>query len=402
MKLQNSLIISFLSTNIAMGADTTLSYERLIRLNTPSKTASATHWFGVNLNIDDKNKQWEQELDVDLRYYHNDSQNSINYSLSKANISYRNKEVKWTFGRQLLDLNPSEKFWQLGTINGRQGMKLLSDKREGLIGLRYESRPKAGFKYSAFLSYLYLPGMNPSVDIKDGKMTSTSEWRKLPPSQTLINNQVVDIHYDIEMPDISKIVLRKTLGATLEYNWGSGKVFSYAFYKPENQIRANAEAYYDLSTEEVRVTARPIVNHHAAIGASVHQKVGSLRLITGVDVIDPNARLGKDFDLLQEKKSTFDSEYFKIEPHYDRESYYHAQAILDRFYYSFSFNYIQLLSSNERNSDDLYSETVKFKRALGGQFNISITDSWSMMFDLKYDLDRLDNIAKGETKYQIN
>ena len=60
------------------------------------------------------------------------------------------------------------------------------------------------------------------------------------------------------------------------------------------------------------------------------------------------------------------------------------------------------MSSNERNSDDLYSETVKFKRALGGQFNISITDSWSMMFDLKYDLDRLDNIAKGETKYQIN
>ena len=39
--------------------------------------------------------------------------------------------MTWTIGRQILDLNPSEKYWQLGTINGRQGMKLLAEKQEG-------------------------------------------------------------------------------------------------------------------------------------------------------------------------------------------------------------------------------------------------------------------------------
>ena len=204
------------------------------------------------------------------------------------------------------------------------------------------------------------------------------------------------------MPDISKIIFRKTLGATAEYSWGSGKVFGYAFYKPENNVRANAEAYYDLNSEKVIVTAKPIVNHHMALGASVHQKVGQIRLISGIDVIDPNAKLGKDFDLSQENQNNFNSEYFKIEPHYDRESYFHAQAIFDRFYYTFSLNYIQLISSNVRNADDFFSDTVKFKRAVGGQVNISFTDSWSLMLDLKYDLARKDNIAKGETLYQIN
>lgn len=384
----------------------TLSYERFIRLNTPSKQTSATNWFGLNLDLERFDTRWGGKIDTDIRFFNSENRDNLNYSLSEAYVSFKENNSSWTLGRKILDVNPSEKYWQLGTINGQQGFKLLSEKQEGLIGLHYQYKPKTGFRYSAFLSYVYLPKLNPGISIKNGEVTSTSEWRKLPPTRTRINGQIVDIYYELEQPSISDIVFQKAFGATLEYSWGSGKVSSYAFYKPENNIRSNAEAFYDLNSEKVMVTAKPIVNHHAALGMSVHQKVGNIRLISGIDVIDPNAKLGKDFEILnplelKEQNKNFDSEYFKIQPSYDRESYFHAQAVIDRFYYSFSFNYIQLVTDNIRKADDFFSDSVKFKRAVGGQVQLSVTDRWSMMFDLKYDLDRKDNIARGETLYKL-
>ena len=322
-------------------------------------------------------------------------------------VQHNEGDTRWTIGRKLMDWTHHERYWQLGYMNAQQGFKLLGEKQEGLFGVHYDYRPSKGFRFSGIFSFFYLPAMNPELDVRDGKMVSTSEWKKLPPTKTRIQGLVVPIQYDLQRPAISDVVFQKTLGANVEYSWGSGMAQAYAIYKPENNIRANAEAFYDLSEQVVKVKANPVVNHHAMYGTSVHQKAGDVLLSTGMDVIDPNARLGKDFDIidpvkLKQSNRTFESDFFKIEPSYDREAYFFGRAYIDRLFYNLSFNYIQLLSDNVRSADDFFSDTVKFKRAVGTQVNYWLSDSFSTMLDLKYDLDRGDNIFRGEMAYRFN
>ena len=60
---------------------------------------------------------------------------------------------------------------------------------------------------------------------------------------------------------------------------------------------------------------------------------------------------------------------------------------------------IHNLTDNERGNDDFFSDTVKWKSALGGQFTYKFFDSLDFLFDIKYDLDRGDNILRMEGFY---
>ncbi|MCO4794745.1 MAG: hypothetical protein KC493_13585 [Bacteriovoracaceae bacterium] len=393
--------------SLCLSADGYLSYERFIRLNNPNNKTDATNWFGLSVNTARTREKIDAHLDTDLRYFTSTQESNLNFSLSEAFVQYNENDTRWTVGRKVMDWTHHERYWQLGYMNGQQGFKLLGDKQEGLFGLHYEHKPKTGFRFSAMMSYFYLPTLNPEIDVREGKIVSSSEWKKLPPTKTRIQGLVVPIKYDVERPPVTDIVIQKSLGANVEYSWGTGKVQGYAIYKPENTIRSNAEAYYDLSEQAVKVKAKPVVNHHAMYGTSLHQKMGSVLVSTGMDVIDPNANLGKDFDIidpvkLEESNKKFESDFFKIEPSYDRESYFYARSFLDRGIYNLSFNYIQLLSNNVRKSDDFFSDTVKFKRAVGTQINYWFSDKFNTMLDLKYDIDRKDNILRGEMAYRFN
>jgi hypothetical protein len=391
----------------AFSADGYLSFEHFIRLNTPNNKTDATNWFGLSFDTDHTRKKLDAHLDTDFRYFTATEGNNLNFSMSEAYVQYNEADTRWTVGRKLMNWTHHERYWQLGYMNAQQGFKLLGEKQEGLFGVHYDYKPSKGLRFSGIISYFYLPALNPEVDVRNGKIVSTSEWKKLPPTKTRIQGLVVPIQYDVERPAIGDIVFQKTLGANVEYSWGSGMAQAYAIYKPENTIRANAEAYYDLSEQAVKVKANPVVNHHAMYGTSVHQKAGDVLLSSGMDVIDPNAKLGKDFDIidpikLEQSNRTFESDFFKIEPSYDREAYFFGRAYIDRLFYNVSFNYIQLLSNNVRSSDDFFSDTVKFKRAVGTQVNYWFSDRFSTMIDLKYDLDRGDNILRGEMAYRFN
>ena len=256
--------------------------------------------------------------------------------------------------------------------------------------------------------------MNPWVDIENGVVSSKSEWVRLPPSTTTVNDQERPIRYYLNDPEISDLILKKSLGARVGYDWklgdyNVGNISAYGLYKPENNLRVNAEAFYDLDKREVSVFANPIVNHHMLFGINASQRIENIAetwiVAGGVEFVDPNARLGKDFDSLdpiqlEENNRNFESDFFSVKPSYDREAYFQSSITRVDNLSSVSLNYFRLLS-DQIVGDDFYSNTNRWVNAIGVNSAINLSDKVALGFDIKYDFDRKDTVLLGQVGYQV-
>lgn len=401
------IVLSFSLTKNAYSRSS-LSYEKFYRVNTPSDTAQTEDWFGLSFNegYESKDKSIKAKFDIDFLYFPRGVA-PFNFSLGQAYIQTRTQVRTGIWGRKIVNWSPFEKYWSLGQLNGNQSFKLLSDKQEGLLGYHSKWKVTEEIALHLFVSYLHIPAMNPQVTIENGKALSNSEWMRKPPTQTVISdNAVKDIYYQINDPNISDIVINKSLGLNFIYKDFGFTFNNFAIYKPESKIRVNAEAVFDPAGDRVIVTANPIVNHHVVMGSNIQYKIESFRFGIGYQMSDPNAKLGSDFNVLdpvklQKEHRTYSSEYLKIEPNYEKESYLMARAKYSNLNLLCEINYIKLLSSNERGSDDFFSETVKWKSALGAKVRYRVTDEVIFGADYKFDIIRLDQILKLTSSFQV-
>ena len=396
-----SLLCFFIVTTPLRAHERTITYEKFNRLNKPIYRSNSGDI--INLGLESSAIDPARKFDFfgkgDVRLYFQDN-NSLNYSLQESYLHYNGFSYQVDIGRKILDWNQNEKYWSLNYLNANQAFTLLSNKEEGVTGALF-SKPLGPFEVDILLSYLFIPQINPAIEIKNGEVQSKSDWGRLPPKSTVINGLEVPIYYKISPYKVSNIIFQKSIGGNIKYKWSDGGISVFAIYKPENNLRANATAYYDnIILNKVVVEADPSVNHHAYYGTQIFQNFGELLARGGLSYVDPNARLGKDIPIYSSApRKTFTSDYFTINPRYDKEAYAHMSTTLDRKSYIFSLNYIHLLSKNIRGSDDFFSDTVKWKRAIGGNITFIFNDSFRFLFDLKYDFARYDNIVKSELIY---
>lgn len=380
-----------------------LSFEKFYRLNKPIYRSESGDWLEFSFETARPTKQLDTFIMGDARFYFQDN-NSLNYSVQEAYVVYKGDDFSATVGRKILDWNINEKYWSLGYLNANQSFTLLGTEEEGVTGVLL-NKTLGNFNFELLGSYLFIPQINPSIDFKNGNVHSRSEWVRLPPTKTVVSGLEVPIYYSITDYKISKIIFNKSLGGNIRYAWRNGGVSAFAVYKPENTLRINASAYYDnLGTGKVNVTADPTVNHHAYYGLQVFQSFGDIKARGGLSYIDPNAKLGKDFLIdISNARKTFRSEYFNINPRYDKEAYAHISLNFERSKsYKLTLNYIHLISHNIRGNDDFFSDTVKWKSTFGGGAQYFFNDSFDLAMDLKYDVIRKDNILKGEARYNYD
>lgn len=381
-----------------------LSYETFQRLSTPQNQDGASNWFTLNFVTEKAKRRFDTFLDLSVRFYH--GKEKYIASLPEGYLSFTNDNEQVILGRRILDWNASERFWALGQLNGLQGFTLLGQEQEGVSGLHYDYK-SSNFKVSLLASYFFVPQMNPSLDIKDGKISSNTDWVKLPPKRTLVNNQIVPIYYDIKKPEVSEVVLQKTLGTNVAYLWKGGSLSAFGVYKPENNLRMNAEAFYDQKLDQVTVKADPFVSHHVMYGMQGSQEIAKNTTVqTGVQVNDPTVRLGSSLDFLKdkgatEKRNNFESKYFSIKPKYEKESYAYLSTVIDQPFFDISLNAIELLTDNQKSSDDLYSDTVKWHRAVGLGLGYDITESFRMNVAAQYDIQMMDSLFRNEYSYHF-
>lgn len=383
----------------------TMNYEKFYRLNTPLYRSDSGDLINFSIESTPINKKAEFDYfySGDLRLYFQDN-NALNYSLQEAYVHLVGDDFKLSIGRKILDWNPNEKYWSLGYLNANQAFTLLSTEEEGVTGIVF-NKEIGPFEFDVLLSYIFIPQINPAVEFKNGEIVSRSDWVRLPPKRTIVQNVYVPIYYNNPTYNLSKIVFNKSLGGDVRYKWRNGGFSAFAVYKPENQLRINASASYDQSLGsptygKVVVDAEPTVNHHAYYGMQLYQEFGDVKTRGGLSYVDPNARLGRDFPVdITNARKTYSSQYFTINPSYEKEAYSHFSVYMDRKFYLLSLNYIHLLTRNLRKSDDFFSDTVKWQRAFGASATYYFFDSLSLMVDLKYDIARFDNVLKSELKY---
>jgi hypothetical protein len=401
MYILRPLLLLILIVGTAMAQDGSVTYEKFYRLNKPLYRSDSGDLLNLSFETKklDPNKTFDYFTMLDTRLYFQDN-NAVNYSLQEAYLYYRGNSYQLSIGRKILNWNTNEKYWSLGYLNANQGFTLLSSEEEGVTGVNL-TKEIGPFEFDVLFSYLFIPQLNPSIKIKNGEVISQSDWVRLPPKKTVVSGTEVGINYKITDYKVSDILLQKSLGGNIRYNWNKGGVAAFAIYKPENSVRANASASYDnLVTQKVIVEADPAVNHHAYYGVQTFQAFGDLKVRGGLSYVDPNAHLGPDLPIFKnEARKTFTSDFFTIHPRYEKEAYAHISGNLDRGNYLLSLNYIHLLSKNTRASDDFFSDAVKWKRAVGGSATYIFNDSFKVLVDLKYDLERFDNIIKSVITY---
>ena len=209
-------------------AQSFLNYQKLQRLNDSKKTSSKSQ-DRLKFHMD-KNYYFQTssfEIDTSMEFYLDS--HSINYSLGEGYYFFSYYDHNFSIGRKILEWNPNEKFWGDTHLNSKRNFTLLDQKREGLVGLHHSSQV-GNFAYDIFFSYLHIPTMNPRIKIKDGKVSSRSDWVVLPPSKTSIINDVeVPIRY-YSNENIADTIFKKSLGVRGTYHWKMMGQESYPGY----------------------------------------------------------------------------------------------------------------------------------------------------------------------------
>ncbi|MFG1481892.1 hypothetical protein ABMA79_02275 [Halobacteriovorax sp. HFRX-2_2] len=398
------LCVSLSGLAVYAQLDGSVSYEKFQRLNDPAKKSEYDDWAQIEGNYE--TRAWNGKVygEFAARAYVT-KEPAFNFSMPEAYIEFKDEDNRISVGRQLLRWNENEDYWLLSTLNPNQGFYLLSEKKEGLVGIQYDHKFNKNLNFSVFFSYFFVPGMNPGLEIENGSVSSKSEWVRLPPKYTVLEGNVLPLYYTIDMPNIyNDVVKNKSLGFRLSgtNEEKSSELSAFFIYKPQNSLQMNADARFDQDRDVIAVDASPVVNHHLYYGIQYKQQLGDVQMVAGVDMSDPTATFGNDFkvvDFSREENKKFESEYFNIEPNYERESYASLSFNVNQGYYMFSLNYINLLTNNERGSDDFFSDTAKWSNALGMRGRYYFNDFINVMGDLKYDFDRDDIILKAEATY---
>jgi hypothetical protein len=112
---------------------------------------------------------------------------------------------RMSFGRKILPWSGVDSLWGLGKFNNRKNFDYFDPGQEGLVGIEYENRSSNGFFWKAFGSPVYVPEMNPSLDINKSKKTITSRnpWANPPAASTQISDggPFVPVNYIVEYPE---------------------------------------------------------------------------------------------------------------------------------------------------------------------------------------------------------
>lgn len=396
------LILGAYSSNLWSLEDSNSFFqlEKVNYENQQRQELNNTDAFGLELDKTYKGDDWEAKIDLKGRFLVNNSQPA--YSLQEFYIQKDWENSQLSVGRKLLDWNENETFWLLGHMNGVSSINFLEPDREGLFGINY-SHKIGNFKLEGFLSYFYIPNLNPSLDIVDGKVANYGTWGRTPPKFTAISGQRTEINYDVNRPDVEDIIFKKSLGGRLTYEGDFVNASFYGLYKPETNLRMNAEAYAELDAT-ITAVANPLVNHHGIYGASLGFGGDRVSWTTNIQVVDPNVNLAGDFEVvdpfkLRQDNREFTSEFFSVRPNYQKQAYLTSEILINSFDQQIGLHGIYLLEGRDGLGDDFLSDAPKWHAALGGSLKLRYSYKWFASASYQYDLQRSDQILQFASSY---
>jgi len=333
------------------------------------------------------------ERKVTFLAQHNDA-GATQFSLQEAFVRNHFGRSEVTVGRHEIAWSPVDTHWGFGFVNNRVNFDFYDVGQEGLTGISFKRDYRNGVKLHMFGSIVYLPELNPALDIDNdqGTITSGSAWAKPPARTTRMNNEDIPIKYKVEMPPLSEIVLRPSAGASLSYQTEHFKYEVFYLKKPENRITIGAEVLYVNQDEAVFVNAKPQVYYHNVLGANVVYTNGKTQIYA--------ASLSNIPDTYPDGNQVI-TDYTKIETQKIREDYlaFGFNRGSDKFNYS--INYIARVSAYDK-TEDILAQNPRWSQALNLRVSSIFNRFLSASADLKFDTITRDRIFMMQTDYNLN
>jgi len=353
---------------------------------------------GNKFNIDGnfqfhRKRPGDLERKVTFLAQHNDA-GATQFSLQEAFLRNHFGRSEITIGRHEIAWSPVDMHWGFGFINNRVNFDFYDVGQEGLTGLSFNRDYRNGVKLHLFGSILYVPELNPALDIdsEKGTITSRSAWAKPPASSTRINNEDIPIKYKVDMPQLSEIVLRPSAGASLSYQTEHFKYEVFYLKKPENKITIGAEVLYVNQQESVFVNAKPQVYYHNVLGANVVYTNGKTQMYA--------ASLSNIPDTYPDGNQVV-TDYTKLETEKIREDYIALGFNRGSDKFNYSINYIARVSEYDK-VDDILAQNPRWSQALNLRISTILNRFLSASADLKFDTITKDRIFMFQADYNFN
>lgn len=147
---------------------------------------------------------------------------------------------KAQFGRIRKDWSLMDQTWNLGFFEPQMRWNSLDPERQGLTGFFYEIKSDfnkdSQIKITVFGSPLFIPDQGPGFELKDGDFLDTNPWFIPPPRRVQFEDQIFEVDYTIEMPQISDILFQTSFGGMMRLEGSGWYSQASAVSKPSHQL----------------------------------------------------------------------------------------------------------------------------------------------------------------------
>lgn len=371
------------------------------------------YFLNLNLKYQNKKEKKRSSLFAEIKARQN-SENSLMFSLPEAYFTwdYNNskpyfspdseteRSLKLFAGRVVLPWSKADENWGFGKLNNRINFDGYNPGQEGLVGFRSVLRLNKNIKVESFLSYIYVPELNPSLEIndKDGTIKCKNPWcTPQNESAEISAGNPRDIFYDVKIPDITTIVLNPSVGIQGEYKFYFSNEMELtfdAFYmrKPENVISTNVDVQYDPGTQLINANVDPEVYYHSVFGGNISLKINdNLKLYTTTIAIRPDESpilTGEVEEYLNIKPNKIDEEYIGGGIEFTSERLVSSAA------------YIARLSRFEVTEDPLL-EYPRWNQAIHLNIGAKISKRLNLGADFKFDTLTEDRLTMLKAAFMI-
>ncbi len=329
-------------------------------------------------------------------------ENQLMYSVQEVSLSRTHFRSELQFGRFILHWSNLDADWGLGKINNRRNFEFFRPGQEGLTGASYKHRWLSGVGLEVFGSLVYVPEMNPSLDINAEEKTidSKNAWSVAPPASADISfggiDQSLPVRYYIDYPEIANIVLRYSLGARLSFEKGPIDVGAFFLKKPENQLSIGAGASYRPgeadSGQIIKVNISPEVFYHDVYGGEVRYNYNNYLFTASFLSIYPNSFPDGDEFITR----NLDLKTEKIKERFGGIGFQRTSDFL-----TFGVNYVARLSDFNGQTDFL-AQNPRWNQAVNTFVSARFSRHFRMYADLKYDTLTYDRLAYVDLNYIVD
>ena len=307
-----------------------------------------------------------------------------------------------SLGRKRAIWSQMDEAWNMGLWQPRLAIDTLRPESQGLTGLFYESRGDR-VQWMGFVTPMFVPTMGPEIREEDGSLVPDNRWYRRPSSTQVFNQKLNQVTYDLDVPDLEKLVRKPGGGMMLRVGdlerglWA----MTAAGLKPVNDLllRRQIVRYTDQPLFDVKVS--PDVAYHRLYSADVGYAWEKLRVSASYMEDHPEEKLpDQDWSIqsLQSVKSA------SVQGEWDVQSWLRRPAKIQFGHLVVTGAGITDIDSEGETEDfTLFDDRMRFTRTTYIGFEGEVARPWARPLETKvrylYDQDQKGSLLRTELLY---